>query len=77
MHTNPFTAAGYDLSDLQRKIDQKADSHEIHSFRSALDRLESSVRELRAENDSLRSRCERMAETLRELNPGLATVDGY
>lgn len=77
MHTNPFTSTGYDLSDLQRKIDQKAGRNEIYSLRSALDRLESSVRELRSENDSLRHRCERMAETLRELNPGLATVDGY
>lgn len=77
MHTNPFTPAGYDLSELRSKIDQKADKHEIHSLRGDVDRLERSNGELRSEIDELRRRCERMAEVLRELNPGLVSVDGY
>lgn len=77
MHTNPFTPAGYDLSELRSKVDQKADKHEIHSLRSDVASLERSNGELRAEIDGLRARCERMAEVLRELNPGLVSVDGH
>lgn len=77
MHTNPFTPAGYDLSELRSKIEQKADKHEIHSLRSDVDRLERTNEERRSEIAELRARCERMAEVLREINPGLASVDGY
>ena len=77
MHTNPFSAAGFDLSELRNKIDQKVDQHEIHSLRGDVDRLERTNGELRSQIDELRRRCERMAEVLRELNPGLASVDGY
>ena len=62
MHTNPFSAVGYDLSDLRRQIAEKADNHEIHSLRGTLDRLERSVdmarNEHRSEIDGLCSRCE-------------------
>lgn len=64
MHQNPFTPGGYDYSNLERQLHQKADNHELHSLRRALDRLESSVRELSAENDGLRHRCERLEEEL-------------
>jgi len=77
MHTNPFTDGGHDLSDLRRQIERKADEHELHSIRSDVARLERANGELRAEIDGLRGRCERMAEVIRELNPGLASVDGY
>lgn len=71
MHTNPFSPAGYDLADLRNRIERKADEHELATLRSAVDRLEHSLRESRAETDGLRSRCERLEEAVRELNPGL------
>ena len=77
MHTNPFTPTGYDLSEMRSKIEQKVDKHEIHSLRGDVARLECANGELRSEIDGLRTRCERMAEVLRELNPGLVSVDGY
>lgn len=77
MHQNPFTPGGYDHSHLERQLHEKADRHEISSLRSSVDSLERTVRELSAEIDGLRARCERMAESLRELNPGFASVDGY
>lgn len=63
--------------EIERKLQLKADAHEVHALRSDVARLERSNGALRAEIDGLRSRCERMAEVLRELNPGLASVDGY
>jgi len=76
MHTNPFTSAGYDFSDLQRQVNQKADCYEVHSLRSALDRVEHSVGmardEQRREIDGLRARCERLEALVLELNPGAA-----
>jgi len=70
MHTNPFSDVGYDLQDLRNQIRQKADTHEIHSLRSSVDSLERSNRSLSSEVDGLRSRCERLEELVRELNPG-------
>lgn len=67
----------YHAYQIDEKLRQKADLHETHSLRSDVARLERTVGELRAEIDGLRGWCERMAEALRELNPGLATVDGY
>lgn len=77
MHTNPFSSAGYDFRDLENKIRDKADAHEVHSLRSDVARLERTNGELRSEIDGLRTRCEHMAEVLRELNPGVYSVDGY
>jgi predicted RNase H-like nuclease (RuvC/YqgF family) len=67
MHQNPFTAGGYDYQDLARRIQQKADQHEIHSLRDDVDRLERSNRELSSEVDSLRRRCERLEESCADL----------
>lgn len=76
MHTNPFTAAGHDLSDLQRQVHQKADAHEVRSLASDVDRLERSVdagrSEHRSEVDGLRARIERLEALVLELNPGAA-----
>ena len=76
-HTNPFSPTGYDIQDLRSRIDRKADQHEISSLRSDVAALERANGEIRSEIDGLRTRCERMAEVLRELNPGIASVDGY
>jgi hypothetical protein len=67
----------YHAHEIDRKLELKADRHETHTLRSDVARLERTVGELSTEIDGLRGRCERMAEVLRELNPGLATVDGY
>lgn len=67
MHTNPFSATGYDLADLRGKIERKADSHEITSLRSNVDSLERSLREACAEIDGLRRRCEVLEESCAEL----------
>ena len=72
MHTNPFTDVGYDLADLKRQISQKVDNHELHSLRSHVDGLERSLWKARSEINDLRSRCERLEEVVRELNPGAA-----
>lgn len=69
-HTNPFSNVGYDIQDLKRQIEHKADQHEIHALNSKLDRLEHSLREACAETDGLRLRCKRLEEVVRELNPG-------
>lgn len=57
MHSNPFSNTGYDLSNLQRQIERKADQREIYALRSDVDRLERTVRELSAALDGLRSQC--------------------
>ena len=73
MHSNPFSSVGYDIADLRRQIDQKADKYEIHSLGSSLDRVERSVDmardEHRREIDELRSRCERMEMLIAQMNP--------
>lgn len=74
MHSNPFSAVGYDLSDLRRQVDQKVGKYEFHSLQSALDRVEHSVdmarNEHRREIDELRARCDRLSAIVQELNPG-------
>jgi predicted RNase H-like nuclease (RuvC/YqgF family) len=63
--------------EVERKLELKADRHEVYSIRGDVARLERTNGELRTQIDELRHRCERMAEVLRELNPGIASVDGY
>lgn len=62
MHTNPYSAVGYDILDIKRQIAGKVDSYEIHALRSTVDRLERSIdmarNEHRSEIDGLRSRIE-------------------
>ena len=70
MRTNQFTDAGADIAELRRNADTKADRHELDSIRGDVARLERSIGELRAENDGLRSRCEKLGEAIRELNSG-------
>jgi len=55
LHTNPFSGTGYDLRSLESQIERKADKHEVSSLAGAVDRLEHSLREARAEIDGLRS----------------------
>lgn len=78
MHSNPFSSTGYDISDLQRQVSQKADSYEVSALRSSLDRVEHSVDmgrdEHRREVDELRSRCERLGEGQRRLEEEIAEL---
>jgi len=71
MHSNPFSTVGYDLRNLECKIDRKADQYEIHTLRSNVDRLECSLREARAETDGLRYRLERLEESIRLIEQAL------
>lgn len=68
MHTNPFSSTGYDLRDLECKIQQKADRHEIHSLRGEVDRLERSLHAADSTSAGLRDQCERLEEDFRRLS---------
>ena len=67
MHTNPFTATGYDLQDLRNQINRKADERELHTIRGQMDNLERTNRELSSEVASLRRRCEVLEESCEEM----------
>jgi septal ring factor EnvC (AmiA/AmiB activator) len=67
MQSSPFTQAGRDIHDLASQIRQKADSHEVSSLRSHVDRLEHSLRESRSEVDGLRDRMQSMEARLEGL----------
>lgn len=54
----------YEIRDVRAEVQRKADRHEVHTLSSAVDRLEHSVRELRAENDGLRSRIDELESRL-------------
>ena len=54
--------------EIERKLDQKGDRHEIYALRSDVDRLENTVRTLSASLDGLRLRFEQMAEGFRQLS---------
>lgn len=71
MHSNPFSQVGYDLRNLESKIDRKADQHEIHALRSNVDSLEYSLRKTRDETDGLRARVETLEESLRLIKQAL------
>jgi len=71
MHSNPFSAVGYDLSSLKREIEQKAERHEVATLRSNVDRLEHSVREISATINGLRQQLDIIqedAERVRQAN---------
>lgn len=53
--------------EIERKLQQKADLHEVHTLRGDVDRLERALRESRSEINGLRSRCERLEEGCQEL----------
>lgn len=71
LHTPPFSGVGHDLHGLKDEIRRKADSSDLYPIRRDVDGLERTVGELRTANDELRTRCERLEEAVRELNPGL------
>ena len=75
MHSNPFSAAGYDLRNRKSKIDKKAEQYEIHALRSSVDSLEHSLREARAETDGLRYRVETLEENIRLIQQALEGRD--
>lgn len=68
MHSNPFSSTGYDLRDLENKIQQKADRHEIHSLRGEVDRLERSIHSADSTSAGLRDRCDALEESIRRLS---------
>ena len=71
MHSNSFSAVGYDLRNLESKIDRKAEQYEIHALRRSVDSLEHSLREARAETDGLRYRIEMLEENIRLIQQAL------
>ena len=65
----PWTQIGslqQDVSSLKSELYRKADSHEIHSLDSRLDRLADSLRSLESVVDGLRSQLETQARQLEE-----------
>ena len=65
----PWTQIGslqQDVSSLKSELYRKADSHEIHSLDSRLDRLADSLRSLESVVDGLRSQLETQARQLDE-----------
>lgn len=57
-----FSGVGHLRDEMNSKLNQKADSHEIYSLRSNVNSLENSVRELRAEIDGLRFELQQLRE---------------
>lgn len=55
------------LSDIERKLQGKANEHEIHSLRSDVDSLERSLRESRSETSELRSQLQALQEVIEQL----------
>lgn len=76
MFSHTFSQVGYDLRNLESKIDRKADQYEIHTLRSNVDSLEHFLREARAETDGLRSRVETLEESLRLIEQALVQEAG-
>ena len=60
MLSNPITEIGRVERSLQNEIQRKADRHEIHTLRGDVDRLEHTVREIRAALDGLRDELSRI-----------------
>lgn len=76
MHSHPFTDYGHDIRSLQSELQRKADSYDVSSLRSDLDRLERSVDmgrdEHRREVDGLRSRIDELEARLAQLTDAFA-----
>ena len=73
----PWTQVGslqQDVMQLRQQLGGKADAHEIHALASDVASLQRTVREIRAETDSLRYRVEeleaREVDLLARLNGG-------
>ena len=63
MFDPPWTGLGRveaEISSIKSELNRKADSHETHSLRSDVDRLEHTVRELRTEVDGVRVKRQEM-----------------
>ena len=61
----PWTGIGSlqsEISDIKRQLSGKADSYEIHSINTRLDRLEHSIREISSICDDLRHRLQVLEE---------------
>lgn len=56
----------YEVREIRSLIDRKADKHEYHQINSDVDRLERTVRSLRAEIDGLRSELSMLKDSLRQ-----------
>ena len=60
---------GWNIHELKADISRKAESHELHTLSSHVDRLECSLRESRAEIDGLRDELQRLERRLMEFLP--------
>jgi predicted RNase H-like nuclease (RuvC/YqgF family) len=74
MQQAPWTEIGrlqIDVQELSRKINDAAKSHELHSLRSDVDRLEHSLRELSTTVDGLRNELQELRQEIHEVKyPG-------
>ncbi len=71
MLSAPWTQIGSlqsDVQDIKNALHRKVDDHELHSAKSAVDRVEHTLGEIRSEVDGLRSRLEVLerAEEMRQ-----------
>ena len=71
MHSNVFSAVGYDLRDLESKINQKPDKHEIYSIHHTLDSLKNSIEGLWTEVNGLSSKLQEMEQNQLKLTERL------
>jgi len=55
-----------DIEDLRSELQKKADRYEVHSFNSAVDCLEHSLREISSEVDGLRTRMQEVEMRIQE-----------
>lgn len=63
----PWTGIGslqQEVADVRREVSSKANSYEIRSIDSRLDRLEHSVQQISSENDSLLTRLQQLEEEM-------------
>ncbi|KKN78320.1 hypothetical protein LCGC14_0351790 [marine sediment metagenome] len=70
MLLHPCTDSGQlqsEISEIRRKVDGKADSHEISSLRGKLDSLEHSVREISTLVNGFELRLQELEEDKRQL----------
>ena len=59
--------AEWRVEEIERNVRGKAESHELSTLRSDMDRLEHSLRESRAEVDGLRSQFQAMQDQIERL----------
>ncbi len=75
MHSNPFSSVGHDLSEIMRRLNNKADQHEIHSLRSEVEQLQRDVQVFQSENEELRRQLHALDDRIGNLADQIARDD--